>query len=446
MNNKDFTKFIETKKLFSRDNQILLAVSGGIDSTVMAHLFNEAKVQFAVAHCNFGLRGNDSDEDAEFVKRLALQLNVPFFTEKFDTTAFASHRGISIQMAARDLRYEWFEKLRQEHKFDCIATAHHLDDQVETFLINLIRGTGIAGLHGIPVKNGRIIRPLMFAFRKDIEQYASQYQIRYRTDHSNNETKYIRNKIRHELIPLLYSLNHEFTQGLTESIRRIGEFEQIGKRALKEWCKNAMTTDGKDKSIDIRHLLNITPVDPYTWELFSPFGFNETQISSILGCLEKEERKIFTTSTHRLVKERKRLVISPIALKTCDKSIKIRLFAYKTRISKPLTLLFARVSDVKNYEIPVTGEVACLDFDKLQFPLTIRKWQQGDAFYPLGMKRRKKLSDFFIDQKLSLKEKEQIWLLCSGNNIIWIIGRRIDHRYRVTVATKEILSIAANDK
>jgi tRNA(Ile)-lysidine synthase len=207
MNPGSLKQFIESGKIFSGDDYILLAVSGGIDSTVMAHLFYQANFRFAIAHCDFCLRGTESDGDAIFTEQLATALKVPFFIEKFDTAAIASQKGISIQMAARDLRYKWFETIRQENGFDYVATAHHLDDQAETFLINLVRGTGIAGLHGIPVKNGHIIRPLMFAYRKDIEQYALRHQISYRMDDSNNETKYLRNKIRHEVIPLLRSIN-----------------------------------------------------------------------------------------------------------------------------------------------------------------------------------------------------------------------------------------------
>lgn len=445
MDLKEFIKFIEAKKLFSRGDHILLAVSGGIDSTVMAHLFHQAKFRFGIAHCNFGLRGSDSDEDAEFVKRLALKFSVTFFSQKFDTSTYASQKGISIQMAARDLRYAWFEKLRHENKFDFIATAHHLDDQVETFLINLIRGTGIAGLHGIPVKNGTVIRPIMFAFRKDIEQFASQNKIVFRTDHSNHETKYLRNKLRHDIIPLLGTINPEFTHGLTETVRRIAEFEEIGNRTLDNWCQDAMKTEGTDQFIDIKQLLKLMPVEPYAWALFFRYGFNETQMSNILGCLEKADRKIFTSSTHRLIKDRLRLVISPIEPKAHDKTLKIGLFVHKKKISKPFPLLFERISEVKDYEIPATGNIASLDFDKLQFPLTMRKWQHGDSFCPLGMKRKKKLSDFFIDQKFSLKEKEQIWLLCSGKDIVWIIGWRIDNRYRITLATREILSVVTCD-
>ena len=446
MNLRSLKQFIESGKIFSGEDFILLAVSGGIDSTVMAHLFYQAKFRFAIAHCNFGLRGLESDEDETFVKRLSIKLNVPLFVEKFDTSSMASRNGISIQMAARDLRYAWFEKIRLENEFDYVATAHHLDDQVETFLINLIRGTGIAGLHGIPVKNSAIIRPMMFAFRKDIEQFALQHQINYRKDHSNDETKYLRNKIRHEVIPMLNNINPEFSRGLNASIKRISAFEQIGNQTLENWRRDALTTDGKNHCIDILQLLTSEPVEPYAWALLSPYGFNETQVSNILDCLGKKNSKTIRSSTHLLIKDRTRLVISPIEQKTDNKSFEIGRFAHKKTITEPIALRFERMNDVKNYEIPVTEKIASLDFNKIQFPLVVRKWQHGDVFYPLGMKRKKKLSDFFIDQKFSQSEKEQTWILCSGNDIAWIIGYRIDHRFRVTAETTELLCIETNDQ
>lgn len=441
MDPRNLIAFIKTRRIFSPEDHILLAVSGGIDSTVMAHLFHLAKFNFAIAHCNFGLRGEESDQDAEFVKRLALQFRVDFFSTRFTTTSCASQKGISIQMAARELRYEWFENIRQKNGFNFIATAHHLDDQVETFLINLIRGTGIAGLHGIPIKNDRVIRPLMFAYRNDIEHYAGIHQLQYRTDHSNSETKYLRNKIRHELIPLLCSFNPEFTHGLTETISRIGDFEQIGNQELATWRKNALSSNGREHTVDIGFLRQQVPPEPYAWALLSPFGFNETQVSNIVECLGSTSARKFSTSTHLLVKERSRILIRPIENLLPDKTYEIRAFAKTKKISKPVLLHFHRITDCKKYEIPVQENHASLDFDKLKFPLTIKKWQPGDAFFPIGMRKKKKLSDFFIDQKFSLHEKEQTWLLCSGNNIIWIIGRRIDNRYRVTSETKEILKI-----
>ncbi|MEI6681915.1 MAG: tRNA lysidine(34) synthetase TilS [Bacteroidota bacterium] len=441
MNLRDLIAFADAGKIFSRADQILLAVSGGIDSMVMAHLFHQGKFRFAIAHCNFGLRRRESEDDAEFVRKAALKWKVPFFLEKFPTAACAAEHGISIQMAARDLRYAWFEQVRAEHQFDFIATAHHLDDQVETLLINLIRGTGIAGLHGIPVKSGSVIRPLMFAYRKDIEEYATLNKISYRMDLSNHETKYTRNKIRHEVIPLLCSINPEFRQGLTGSIRRFQVFEQVGEQAIDTWLRQHQTTGDTGSFIEISRLKGIFPMEPYVWKWMSGFGFNETQVTNLLACIDTEARKIFTSPTHRLVKERGCLSVSPIAREAPGKALEIGLFVKKKQLRKPLSLLFNRIPDVTGYEIPAARNMASLNFDKLRFPLLVRKWQPGDAFYPLGMKKKKKLSDFFIDQKFTLKEKEETWLLCSGNDIVWIIGHRIDHRFRVTPATREILSV-----
>jgi len=445
MDIRDFQKFIGEKKLFTKSDHILLAVSGGIDSVVMTDLFHKAGYRFGIAHCNFGLRGKDSEMDAAFTTNLAHRLHCPFFLERFDTERIARQKGISIQMAARELRYAWFEKLRIDQGYDHIATAHHLDDQAETFLINLVRGTGISGLHGIPVKNEAIIRPLMFTFREDIERYAVENKLTFRTDHSNDEKKYLRNRIRHEVIPLLRSINPDFIHGLTDTIGRISEFEQVGDRALSEWRLSVIKPDGDDQTVDIVQLAKQMPVGLFAWAMLSPFGFNETQVANLLDSLQQDERKVFQSPTHRLVKERGRLIISVVVSSKYTKPIKINTFVRKKSITVPLRLCFERIGDVKHYEIPASGHVASLDFDKIRFPMMIRRWQQGDAFIPLGLKKKKKLSDFFIDHKFSTKEKENVWLLCSGKDILWIIGYRIDHRYRVTAATKEVLKIVMHD-
>ena len=441
MNTSDFLCFIEAKKLFFYNEPILLAVSGGIDSSVMVDLFHRSKLVFALAHCNFGLRGRESDADSTFVKYLANKLHVPFYTKKFDTTNYALEHGISIQMAAREIRYEWFEKVRSGFGFEHIATAHHLDDQAETFLINLIRGTGIAGLHGIPVKKGHIVRPLLFTSRKEIEQYATKYQVPYREDHSNNETKYLRNKIRHELLPIIGAINPEFTRGLSNTIRKIYDFEQIGIRVLEEGRKRLTMNEGGDSVIMIANLLLESPIESFAWEALSPFGFNESQVQNILACLLKEGKRVFLSPSYRLVKDRGKLVINKIQTKSLERAVMINYFTRKKSVTTPFPLVFTREKKVNKYVIPATGTIASLDFDKLQFPLSVRKWQHGDAFFPLGMKKKKKLSDFFTDQKIPIKEKEQTRVLCSGKDIVWIIGHRIDHRYRVTSATREILSI-----
>jgi tRNA(Ile)-lysidine synthase len=425
----------------SGHERILLAVSGGIDSTVMAHLFHQSGLRFAIAHCNFYLRGKESEEDAVFVKKLANKFNVPFYLKKFETSAFASGKGISIQMAARELRYDWFEEIRAQEKFDLVATAHHLDDQVETFLINLIRGTGIAGLHGIPIKNGSIIRPMMFAYRKDIEQFATQHKIPFRTDLSNHETKYLRNKLRHEVIPILCSINPEIQKGVTGTIKRLAEFEKIGDRVVKDWLKSVIIQQGGDTWLNIGDILKMDPPEPFLWEFISGFGFNETQAGNMLASLDKNNRRVFHATKYKLVKDKGQLVISLIEHKKKNKEFKINIFIDKMNLINPIELSFTRVKIHNKYEIPVTIHIASLDFDKLQFPLTLRKWKDGDSFYPLGMNKKKKLSDFFIDQKIPVKEKENTWLLVSGCNILWIIGHRIDDRYKVTAATKEVLCV-----
>ncbi|MEI7896978.1 MAG: tRNA lysidine(34) synthetase TilS [bacterium] len=438
---KKFAGFISDSRLFEGDQLVLLAVSGGIDSTVMAHLFHSAGFRFGIAHCNFTLRGNDSDEDAAFVKRMGLQFRVPYFSQTFDTRKTAAEKGISIQMAARELRYNWFERTREENRFDFIATAHHLDDQAETFLINLLRGTGIAGLHGIPVKNGHVIRPMMFAFRNDIEKYARKRQIDFRTDKSNDERKYLRNKIRHELIPVFSSINPDFSRGLAGTIAKLREFETIGNSAMQQWCNAAMTQKGENVVVGLSHFSGLAAAESYAWNLLSPYGFSETQVSNLLYSLNTSGTRSFRSATHIMVRNRKDLVISEIKQQAKEKDVSIELFRLKKKIRKPIPLSFERIGDVGNYIIPTDETSASLDFHKLHFPLTLRKWQHGDAFYPLGMKKKKKLSDFFIDQKMSQEDKERTWLLCSGKHIAWIIGHRIDNRYRITSSTTEILRI-----
>jgi tRNA(Ile)-lysidine synthase len=445
MDHRNLVGFIDSRCLFSRNDKVLLAVSGGIDSVVLSHLFRQAGLNFAIAHCNFGLRGDESNTDAVFVEQLAQQLKVPFFLKKFRTKAAASDKSISIQMAARELRYSWFEEIRKMHGFTCIATAHHLNDQAETFLINMIRGSGIAGLHGIPVQNERVVRPLMFASRSDIEQYATLHRIEFRNDRSNSETVYLRNKVRHELIPVMCSMNPDFIYGLSQTIRRIHDFEKTGNRMLDEWCRQVTKTEGNDTVIDTSALLGNGPVEPLAWRLLSPFGFNETQVQELLRCLDKPGRKLFQSESHSMVRDRKKIIISLKSATTQINPVMVGPFKTKKQIRKPVSLIFTRIREVTNFSIPPSARSASLDYSKLEFPLTLRKWKSGDSFYPFGMRQRKKLSDFFTDQKFTSKEKEETWLLCSGNAIVWIVGHRIDNRFRITSETREILYVIANN-
>ena len=440
---KEFKAFIISEKLFGAEDRILLAVSGGIDSVVMCELFHRAGYGFGIAHCNFNLRGKESDADEAFVEQLAKKYQVPFYCKKFLTKKDARNKKISVQMAARELRYKWFEELRIKETYHSIATAHHLDDQIETFFINLLRSTGIAGLHGIFPIQGNLVRPLLFFHRDDIAAFARKHEIVYREDSSNAETKYLRNKIRHEIVPVFCKLNPAFPQILTETIHRMRETEVIFRNAIEKVRKTIIRNEVNGTRIRIEDLKKLTPVDSYAFELLSPFGFNEVVISDIIHSPDEASGKIFYSQTHRLIRDREELIINPIPdkIESQSKSTDISIPEYKREIRKPIRLSFTRVLTGKTFSIDPSNEVANLDLNNIIFPLTVRRWKRGDSFYPLGMDNKKKLSDYFIDRKLSIPENENIWLLCSGAHILWIIGHRINHRYRVTTKTKEVLQV-----
>ena len=440
---KEFKSFIASEKLFRPEDKILLAVSGGIDSVVMSELFHRGGYSFGIAHCNFGLRGKESDADEAFVEQLAKKTKVPFFCKRFLTAKDAKEKRISIQMAARELRYQWFEELLVKEKYSSIATAHHLDDQVETFFINLLRNTGIAGFHGILPKQGNIIRPLLFSYRDNIEAFARKHKLAFREDSSNAETKYLRNKIRHEIIPVFRELNPVFPQILSETILRMRETETIFRNSIEEAQKKIIRNDKTGTHILIGDLKQLTPIDIYAFELLFPYGFNEAVIRDILHSSDDASGKIFYSSTHRLIKNREELILNPLTSKkeSSLKNAEISIPENKKEIRKPIHLSFIKATAGKTFSIDPSREVANLDLRKIMFPLILRRWKKGDSFYPFGMNKKKKLSNYFIDIKLSIPEKENTWLLCSGLHILWIVGHRIDHRFRVTSQTKEVLQV-----
>ncbi|HNW74462.1 MAG TPA: tRNA lysidine(34) synthetase TilS [Bacteroidales bacterium] len=436
-----FLSFIRKQDLFSPGDRILLAVSGGIDSVVMSHLFASAGYHFGIAHCNFNLRGNESDADEQFVAGLARTFNVPFHLKKFDTTTYARKKGISVQMAARDLRYEWFGELCKDPGYRYIATGHHLDDQVETFFINLIRGTGISGLHGILPKQGNLIRPLLFAYRHDIDQYAIEKNIQYRNDSSNDATKYTRNKIRHELLPVLREMNPEFAVNLTNTILRLRDIDTIASTFIDRWKDEVISRKGDTWYIDSNRLGLAEPKNTLAWELFSPFGFTQSQVQNILSVPDTDSRKLFLSPGYRAVKHRRQIIIQPLMPLSGKKRVIIRDFITGKSLRKPIRLRMHKVNNAFHYVIEGSNHIANLDAGKLEFPLVLRQFRPGDIFYPFGMNKKKKLSDFLINEKLSLPEKENTWLLCSGSKIVWVVGRRIDHRFRITSRTTKILRI-----
>lgn len=409
---------------------------------VMAELFHQAGYSFGIAHCNFGLRGEESDADERFVHSAAGRYQVPFYVTRFDTMDFAGFNHFSIQMAARELRYTWFEEIRAKEGYKGIATAHHRDDQIETFLINLLRGTGIAGLHGIPVRKGYVIRPLLFASREEIEHYAREQQISFREDSSNSKLNYVRNRIRHHLIPMIQSIEPNYAVQITGTIDRIRESEAILQPLVEKQRKKLLRREKEKWIIEIGELAKLKPLKAWMYELFSPFGFNEATIGNILRSLDQESGKRFRSSSFRIIKDRKQLIIIPLTDKKAEKSPE-GCFISETSASldKPIRLSLKTIQRESGFQISGDKHTATLDLDKVIFPLVLRKWQPGDYFYPFGMDKRKKLSDFFIDEKIPIPDKEACWLLCSGKRIIWVVGHRIDHRYRVTSRTKKLLIV-----
>jgi len=436
-----FKDYLSIEKLISPGDKILLGVSGGVDSLVMVELFDLTDIPFGIAHCNFKLRGTDSDLDEAFVKQLARQKKVDYFVNEFDTRTYAEENGVSIQMAARDLRFEWFKSLVNDSDYQYLATAHQIDDQIETLFVNLSRGTGIAGLHGILPKQDWIIHPLVFAYRSQIEAFAKERKLAYRTDHSNSSTKYVRNKIRHEILPLFEEINPDFRRSVHKTINRIRETEMVYNNAIAEKRNELIEVEGNRILIPISKLFELNPINTYLYELLSPFGFNSDAVADILSSLKGESGKQFLSASHLLVKDRLHLIIIKHEDYQDEIDREISILDCTVKIKQPFKLAFSKFSRTADYRIPVDPLEAHLDFDLLQFPLTLRKWNRGDYFFPLGMEGKKKLSDFFIDKKFSIFDKNETWLLCSGEDVVWVIGHRIDNRFRIQRDTKTVYKI-----
>jgi tRNA(Ile)-lysidine synthase len=436
-----FKKFININQLFALRQKILLAVSGGIDSMVMLHLFQQLGVDYGIVHCNFQLRGSDSDKDEELVKKNASLQEVPSFFKRFDTRDYAIINGMSVEMAARDLRYNFFEKIRKEYNYDYIATAHHKDDLIETFFLNLSRKTGIKGLTGIKEKTGAIVRPLLFATRKEIEKYASNNLIEFREDYTNNETEYQRNFIRHRILPLFTELTPAFKNNLSDTINNLRQAEKVYTISLKKEEKKIISGKGDRIAIYIEPLLKSPFSKILLYEILSKYNFNPAVTEQVYKGLDTGSGKQYYSKTHWLIKDRDKLFIAKLPQE--DERI-FYIEEEDMELFGPYDMTIEKITD-SNFNIIKDPDVACLDMDKLEFPLLIRKWQQGDYFQPLGMTGFKKLSDFFIDNKIPLHEKNKIWLLCSGPKIVWIIRHRIDNRYKITPQTKRILKVEIKD-
>jgi len=436
---KTFREHILKNHLFDKNQNILLAISGGIDSMVMADLFLKMHISIGLIHCNFNLRGNESDADEHFVKKFANENGIPIHVKRFNTLAYAAEKKISTQMAARDLRYAWFEALINETGFHYYATAHHQDDQIETFFINLFRGTGVSGLRGIPEKNGYCVRPLLFARRKMIEHYAQANNTKFREDSSNYKDNYLRNKIRHFVLPALEKSEGNFRKGFQNTLNYMADAENFISDEIDKKRIDFIEKQGDLYLISIEKILHEKNGAYVLFELLKPFYFNHTTVLNIIESLQNQPGKRFLSPTYELVIDREHLIISEIN----DENDKYYEFdEFTNEIDEPLKIKFKKELLEKGKSIPANNNIAYLDFEKLRYPLKIRKYREGDKFSPLGMKGSKKLSDFFIDEKIPLPEKRNIWLLISGEDIAWVINYRIDDRFKIVSNTTTTLVVS----
>ena len=440
---EEFNKYIFLNNLIKQGDKILLAVSGGIDSMVMAHLFLRRNHKEGIAHCNFSLRGQESDKDEELVRQFAADNNIPFYTIRFETKAYAKRNKLSIQMAARELRYNWFEEIRGKNGFDSVAVAHNLNDNIETLLINLIRGTGLAGMAGIKPLNNNIIRPMLFATRQEIQTYCDKNKIVFREDKSNADTKYTRNKIRHQVIPVIKEINPSVELTLNETAERFSGFNEI----VSDYISQLKEKIGEEKEHIISFNISLLKTHLHNkaviFELFKPYGVAKAKLNDLIRVIDGKTGGQIITDTHRIIKNRKEIVVSEEAYmqETSYTISDINAFCIYPGISSARNV---KITDT--YEIPSDPHIACIDLQKISFPVLIRKWKPGDYFYPLGMKQKKKLSDYFIDNKYSRFDKETIFILESDGKIVWLIGDRIDDRFKITSSTKKGLLLKVKRK
>jgi tRNA(Ile)-lysidine synthase len=416
---------------------LLLAVSGGIDSVVLVDLCDKTGIDFAIAHCNFQLRGAESTRDELFVQQLSEKYGKAIFIQRFETAAFAEANQISIQVAARQLRYKWFDELVQSHpNLTAICTAHHADDNIETVMMNIFRGTGMAGLHGILPKHGKIIRPLLFAKRREIEQYALAHQLSWVEDSSNDLDKYTRNFFRHQIIPLVQQVYPQATNNLLDNIIRWTEMEVVYNEAIGRIKKKLIAQKENEIHIPVLQWKKTEPLQTITYELIKDFGFTTNQTVEVIKLLDAATGSFIASSTHRIIKNRNWIIIAPIE-QLLAQSIIIEAGVDTISFGGSVMRIVHKENIATN--LSASNAVAMIDAGQLQFPLLLRKWKQGDYFYPLGMQKKKKLSKFLIDQKKSKTDKENVWVLASNQKIVWVVGHRIDDRFKITATTKKIL-------
>ena len=457
--------FIKREHLFSPKDKLLLAVSGGVDSVVLCELCKLAGYDFTIAHCNFQLRGEESERDEKFVRHLAEKYKVEVKVKKFDTEKFAEEKKISIQEAARDLRYRWFFQLWNKENFNdtltddleripgwhtggpfkFVLTAHHADDNIETVMMNFLRGTGLHGLTGIPISGpsatlAYIKRPLLPFSKKELIEFANENKLEFVEDSSNLSIKYTRNLFRHEIIPAISKVYPQVNVNLTDNINRFKEIEKLYKLAVNDIKKKLVKEKESEWHIPVKQLMGYSN-RALIYEIIADFGFTEKQIDEVIKLAESDSGKYLDSPTfnYRLIKHRHWFIISPIN----SEESKIMIIEEKDKgVPFEEGVIEVEKLQTSNFKLQTLHDIACLDSKEINFPLILRKWKTGDYFYPLGMKKKKKLSRFFIDQKLSKTEKEKTWVIEMNKKIIWVVGKRIDERFKVTEKTKSVLQFS----
>ncbi|WP_294544345.1 tRNA lysidine(34) synthetase TilS [uncultured Bacteroides sp.] len=415
------TQYIEKEDLFSSDSKILVALSGGADSVALLCILHAAGYRCEAAHCNFHLRGEESNRDEQFVRQLCQRYGIRLHTIDFDTTRYAAEKRISIEMAARELRYNWFEEIRNQCQADVVAVAHHQDDSVETILLNLIRGTGITGLLGIRPRNGVIVRPLLCINREEIMRYLQSIGQDYVTDSTNLEDEYTRNKIRLNILPLMQTINPSVKNSLIETSNYLNDVATIYNKYTEEAKKRVVTAEG----IRICKLVKEPAPETLLFEILHPLGFNSAQIKDIANSLHGQPGKQFSSKEWRVIKDRELLLLEKVQSENKEEL--------------PFQIIKEEKEYTPDFQIPREKEIACFDADKLNGEISYRKWQTGDTFIPFGMKGKKKVSDYLTDRKFSISQKERQWVLCCGERIAWLIGERTDNRFRIDETTQRIV-------
>lgn len=432
-----FEKHIQQKFSYLQNEAVLIALSGGIDSVVLTHLMQNTNSNCTLAHCNFNLRGEASDQDEDFVKLLGNKLGLEVIVKRFDTQKKASKEKLSIQMAARAMRYEWFSEIAAQRNIKYILTAHHKEDVLETFLINFTRGTGLEGLTGIPEKNGAVVRPLLPFSRDEIRTYAEENAISWREDQSNANTKYLRNKIRHAVVPVLKELNPNLLNSFDQTLQNLKESSLLANHQIASFKKQIFSYGvAGEIIICIEKIKDLEHPKAYLYALLQPYGFANSD--ETVSLLDAQSGKLLYSQTHRILKDRKRFILTPLEVPTTSNFL---IHQTTNCIASPIHLQVETVPIASEFK----SSVAFIDKSKLKFPLTVRKWKNGDYFYPMGLRGKKKLSKFFKDEKYSLFEKEDSWVLCNGDEIVWLVGKRLDERYKITDKTTAIYKITCTN-